>query len=341
MKKELPFVMLEHNYGAQYHMYFLSIALTNPQNRYFVYENYIGLSVKHEMDSHIDYAFDGIYTCDRGIMNKFIIRGPVKNIHDIIKRSIDNGCYTILNINEQFLPNRQAYGNHYFRHDVLVVGYDDKTSEYITIGFDKNMNYSIVRYDRRIMEQAYYTMQSEWDFEVFVFRLNSNFYQKPDKQKIKKQLEIYCVGDNPGKFYFEDFLEQPDQSVEFVNNNYVGDYYGIHVYDYLIQRIKKQCKILGQVREEDKLGVLDMRSLNVLRTHSIVMKDMVQDVVENIPEDVIDTLEKIEKKIMGVRILILKFFSDGEKKRCRKAVENLKWIKERERWVIEQIIALL
>lgn len=338
MEKELPLVMLEDNYGAQYQNYFLSIALTNPWNKFFVYENYLELSIKHEYDNHIDYAFDGIYTCDRGIMNKFIIRGPVRDLHTIVRKSIDDGFYVVININEQFLPNRQAYRNHYFRHDLLIIGYDDEKSQYITVGFDADMQYSKVWYDFRIVEEAYYRMQSEWDFELFVFRFNHDYNAKLDKAKIKKHLENYCEGKNPNGFYFDEFLKDPSRSIEFVNNNYVGDYYGINVYDYLIDRLKKQYKLLGRVKEEDKLSVLDLRSLNTLRTHSIIIKEMLKDLLEGVPEEIITTLEKIEKTITGVKILVLKYFSDGEKKGCKKAVERLKRVKMEELEVIRQSI---
>lgn len=341
MEKELPVVMLEDNYGAQYQNYFLSIALTNPQNKFFVYENYIELSIKHEYDNHIDYAFDGIYTCDKGLLNKFIIRGPIQDFHTIVKKSIDSDCYVVMNINEQFLPNRQAYANHYFRHDLLIIGYNDEENQYITVGFDANMQYSKVRYDFGIVKEAYYRMQSEWDFEVFIFHINQEYHSELDKKKILRHLENYCMGKNPNGFYFDNFLKNPTKSIEFVNNNYVGDYYGINVYDYLIERIKKQYKILGRVKEEDKLGVLDLRSLNTLRTHSMLLKDMLNDILDDTPEEMIDTLEKIEKRIMGVKVLILKYFSDGEKKGCKKAVERLKKVKEEEKEVVRQALEYL
>lgn len=341
MKKELPLVMLEDNYGAQYQNYFLSIALTNPQNKYFVYENYLELSIKHEYNNHIDYAFDGIYTCDRGIMNKFIIRGPVKDLYMIVSQSIDHGYYVVLNLNEQFLPNRQAYGNYCFRHDLLIVGYDEETNEYITVGFDADMQYSKIRYNVRIVEEAYYRMESEWDFEVFIFRFNREYQAESDREKIRLHLENYLTGENPNRFYLEDFMRDPSQSIEFVNNNYVGDYYGINVYDYLIERIKKQYKLFGNVKEEDKLGVLDMRSLNTLRTHSMIIKNMLNDIACDVPAEIIETLEKLEKKITGVKILILKYFADGEKKGCRKAAERLKQIKDEEKKICREVIHCL
>lgn len=338
MEKELECVLLEDNYGAQYQNYFLSIALTNPRNKLFVYENYIELSIKHERDHHIDYAFDGIYTCDRGIMNKFIIRGPVQDLRGTIRRSVEEGCYVILNINEQFLPNRQAYHRHYFRHDLLIIGFSDQRGEYITMGFDANMQYAKIAYEYSVVEEAYYKMQNEWDFEVFVYHFYPEFHIQLDRGKIKRHLENYLAGNNPNKFYWEYFLENSRESIEFVNNNYVGEYYGISVYDYLIKRIKNQYRMFHKVDEEEKLGVLDLRSLNTLRTHSMILRKMLLEICSTVPEEIVELLTKNEKSIMGVKLLILKYFSDGDKKNCRRAVERLEKIKQQEQVIIGRML---
>lgn len=340
MEKKLPFILLKDNYGAQYQNYFLSIALTNPNNRFFVYENYIELGVKHDYDNHIDYSFDGIYTCDRSIMNKFVIRGPVENLNSVIKESIDSGYYVILNVNEEFLPNRQAYKSHYFRHDLLILGYNDN-DQYITVGFDRNMQYSEVCYDFCIIEEAYYKMQNEWDYEVFIFDFNKTYSIELNKEKIRLHLENFCSGNNPNKLYFQEFLKNPSRSIEFVNNSYVGDYYGINVYDYLIERIKKQYKIIGRAKENEKLGVLDLRSLNTLKTHDMILEYMIKDIANDIPDELLNLLDKNQKQIAGVKILILKYLSDGQVGNCRKAVRKLEEIKKRELVIIKNILEIL
>lgn len=341
MEKELPVVMIEDNFGAQYHNYFLSIVLTNPKNRFFIYENYIELSIKHQYDSHIDYAYDGIYACNHNIMNKFIIRGPAEDLHSVIQKSIDSSYYVVLNINEQFLPDRQAYANYYFRHDLLVIGYNDETKQYITIGFDADMHYTKTKFNFHDVEEAYYRMQNEWDFEIFIFDFNRAYDAELDVGKIKLHIENYCAGKNPNRFYFEEYIKEPDKSIGFVNNSYVGSYYGINVYDYLIDRIKKQYKIFGTVEEDEKLGVLDLRSLNVLKTHQMIIRHILENIDGNIPSKIIERSERIEKTVIGVKVLLLKFFSTGEKKNCKKAVEMLKKVKAEELDICHQILCLL
>ena len=306
-----------------------------------MYENYLELSVKHGEDCHVDYFFDGIYTCNSGIISKFIIRGPVADIHTILKQSIDNDIYIVLNINEQFLPHRQAYQKEYFRHDILIVGYDDEAETYITVGIDENMHYRKVMYSFLNIEKAYYSMQSEWDYEIFLFRFNKEYCYKMNKEKIKLQLENYCKAKNPNIRYLEEFLKNQNNTIEFVSNNYVGDFYGIRVYDYLINKIRKQYKLFGTIQEADKLGVLELRSLNVLMTHDKIIKNMLDDILKIPHLELQKDFERIETIIAGVRILILKYFSDGQKKSCKKAVELLKRAKEMELYTIMKVIDLL
>lgn len=341
MQKELPVVVFDENLGAQYHNFLLFIILTKESNKYFVYENYIELSVKHWRDAHIDFSYDGIYACNHTMLQQLIFRGPMTDLHSFIKQSIDSRCYVIMNINEQFLPNRQSYHRDYFRHDILISGYDIEEGEYITVGIDEHMHYKKDRHRFVDIEKAYYSMQNEWDYEIFLFRFNETYSHKKDKEQIIRHLKNYCKGENPGLLYCADFLNNRRDTPAFVYSNYVGEYYGIEVYTYLMERIKKQYKFLSHVTEEDKLGVLELRAINVLKSHCKLIRRIQEELLISPSQESTENFIKIEKKIEGVKLLLLKYFSEGQKKDCKKAVERLKQVKDMEFCAIMQLVQLL
>lgn len=82
----------------------------------------MGMLVKHYDHSHVDFAFDGIYSCRENMVRQFAVRGPVSDLHGMIRNCIDNQAYVIINVNEEYLSKRQASHQHYFRHDLLIFG---------------------------------------------------------------------------------------------------------------------------------------------------------------------------------------------------------------------------
>ena len=101
--KSLAYQVVEGNMGAQYHHYLLGIILQNEEGKKFVFNNYMSMLVKHFYDSHGDFAFDGVYSCHRDILDQLIIRGPLEHFHETIQKSIDHGKYVVINVNEEKL----------------------------------------------------------------------------------------------------------------------------------------------------------------------------------------------------------------------------------------------
>lgn len=244
---KLPFCIFPENMGAQYHHYFFGIILQKEENWNFIFNNYMGMLVKHFHNSHGDFAFDGIYSCDSKMMRQLIIRGPVQNFKDTVIQCLNKGAYVIVNVNEQNLPFRQAYQNHYFRHDLLIYGYDDEKELFVTAGFDENMEFCERCYRYSVVEHAYRTMQNEWDFEFFAFRWNNFYVEEVDEGKIKQELKAYLHGDNRNELDLSEFLDNSADTY-YVNNSY-KEYYGIQLYDYLTDRLKGQHKLFLKGRD--------------------------------------------------------------------------------------------
>ncbi len=275
--KSLAFQVVEGNMGAQYHHYLLGIILQNEEGKKFVFNNYMSMLVKHFYDSHGDFAFDGVYSCHRDILDQLIIRGPLEHFHETIQKSIDHGKYVVINVNEENLPCRQAYHHHYFRHDLLIYGYDSQEKTYLTAGFNENMEFCTQAYAYKEVEYAYYTMKNEWDFEFFAFAWNRQYNTELNLKKIITDLSIYIEGENPNRTALEQFLEIGYDSY-FIQNSY-KEYYGIRLYDYITDRLKGQHKLFRKENSNEVIGVNDLRTINALRAHIHIISELVEYIV--------------------------------------------------------------
>ena len=248
--------------GSQYHHYIFGIILQKEENWNWIYHNYMGMVVKHFYHSHGDFMHDGIYSgCDR-LIKKYRVQGPVKDLQQIIQSSIRNGVYVILNINEQNLSHRQAYKKYYFRHDLLIYGYNEKTNQCLTAGFNENMEFCEIEYPYAEIEEAYRSMPNEWDYELFLLKWNEEYVERIDWSYIQRELRAYIEGKNPTRQLVDEFLENVT-SIEFVGESY-KEYYGIQLYDYLEDRIKGQNKLFRRNRSNETIGANDGKNESII-----------------------------------------------------------------------------
>ncbi len=333
----LPFQIIPENMGAQYHHYLLGIILQKKENWNFVFNNYIGMIVKHYYDSHGDFAFDGIYSCDKKLMQQLIIRGPLDNLKEIVIQSLNQGLYVVLNINEQNLPHRQAYHNHYFRHDILIYGYDEDEGVYVTAGFDENMEFCELCYPFDVLEYAYRTMQDEWDFEFFMFRWNEAFVAETDDEKIKREIKAFLLGENRNQIDVEAFLKG-DADTYYVNNSY-KKYYGIQLYDYLSDRIQGQHRLFLINQSNEKIGVNDMRTFNALRAHIRIIAEWLKTTEYLERNTLVQAIDALDKELYGVKILLMKYIDHPDRKGAKKIIKGIKAIKEKEQNILVRLCA--
>lgn len=340
MKKILPFKIMEGNMGAQYHHYLLGVILSKPQSSGYIYNNYMGMEVKHFSDSHVDFCFDGIYACSPTVLRQFMIRGPIAHLHENIIQCIHENAYVVLNVNEQNLPNRGAYNNGYFRHDLIIYGYDDEERVYTTAGFDENMNFGEWQHGFDEVEQAYRTMLNEWDYELFVFQWNEDCRIEINVSKIGQDLECYLQGKNQNERGLQRFL-QGNSDCFFVNESY-KQYYGIRVYDYLVDRMKEQHRLFQKESDREGMGVNDIRSLNAIYYHVEIMIQMLQErfTLEEVQEQV-TKLQDLKTSLYAAKLLLLKYIHDPSKKNGKKFIAYFSPLKEQEKEIVEEMVQKL
>lgn len=350
MRIVLPVYVEDFNMGAQYHNFLYSILMTRQENRFFFYRNYLQLMVKHMHQSHVDFAFDGIYACDRGPLQKFIIRGPVQDLHQIIKEALSEGCYVILNVNERHLPCRDAYGKYIFRHDLLIYGFDEEERCYLTLGLDHQYHYRRQEYPFSTVETAYFHMQAEWDYELFLYRLDSAW--KPDwtEEQMIRQGQEYLLGKAAGRDVVRDFLKGRDICQGFLNDSYY-EYYGIGVYDYLEKRIKRRLSFFdGEKKERDGasgLGATDSRSVQVLLAHKKLFFDFLQDrelwggKKGPVHEDLLRELEQLQEQILSAKMLLMQVIFGGGRKDGKRILVLMQKAKEMDRQWMEKLLRMM
>lgn len=338
-KAQLPIYIEDFNMSAQYHNFLYSILMTDEQNISFFYQNYVSMLVKHMHQSHVDFAYDGLYACDRGPLRKFILRGPVQDIHEVIREGLAAGCYVVLNLNEYHLPHRDAYQKYYFRHDLLLYGYDAKQKKYMTVGLDDQYHYHAQEYSFTAVEDAYFHMNVEWDFEVFLFRKNTSWKHCFSREQFIRDIQMFSDGDNPNRAALETFLQEREGDTAYTNESYYA-YYGMRIYDYLEKRLKRGVSILDNRNKEIdggfRLGVTDTRSVQALLTQKKLLYDFLENDTYNPVrnkrrEELLNLLTKIQTLLFQEKMLLLEVIFGGERKKGLHCLHQMQKLHELDR----------
>ena len=240
-------------------------------------------------------------------------------------------------LQKQDILCRQAYHHHYFRHDLLIYGYDSQEKTYLTAGFNENMEFCTQAYAYKEVEYAYYTMKNEWDFEFFAFAWNRQYNTELNLKKIITDLSLYIEGENPNRTALEQFLETGYDSY-FIQNSY-KEYYGIRLYDYITDRLKGQHKLFRKENSNEVIGVNDLRTINALRAHIHIISELVEYVVSGEKkEELISQLKKQDQTLYGIKLLLLRYVEAPERKTRKKLLDMLGKAREGEAELLKEVI---
>ncbi len=347
MKYQLPIYYEDVNYGSQYLNYFLSMILWDERNTPYLYLHYLMLTVKHFKDCHVDYSFDGPVACDNRLLRKYVVYGRVETLASDIMMAIKNDAYVIVNVNEKYLPGREAYQAYDFRHDLLIYGWDEERNSFMTLGFDEDFHYREMKYDAGTVEKAYYGMKEEWDYDITFYKINEEHTR--EGMEIKKEvaclLDDYISGNSYCKKKWNDFLAGSENQVTLCNESFYG-FHGIRAYDYLIDRIGSFASVLKRNKiGNPSLGVTDIRSFHVMISHKHVLFKMLRD--RRVFEQGGD--EELEKQIKRLAdrlteckmLLIYMLHGRGGAREGKRIVSILKQCREDECGVIGKLMAKL
>lgn len=136
-----------------------------------------------------------------------------------------------MQVDEYYIPNRYAYHNNHWVHDIMVYGYDnEKQIYYITVYNEKFIN---CKGECTYSQLAEALKGNNEDFKEYDWIDRLNFYQynpngnyKFNVALVKLCLLEYTRGEN--SFYtYERFLNNSSEKV-----------FGVKVYDVILQRLE-------------------------------------------------------------------------------------------------------
>lgn len=220
--------------------------------------NYIPLIVRHVLNSHIDFNYEGILEIEPEGLKKFRVTGGIDDIIQYIKVALDNNCYVVMSANEYYLKGRLMYGKNYFKHDVLLYDYDDGKRSFSSIGYNLDGHYDYLEHSYDEITKAYYSLQNEWEYEVSIFGLFDLNEKNFNIRKVISDLKSYIQTEDISSACINDFIQNGEKGKWY--NAGAGDYFGADCYDFLNQTIEA-----GPTNDDE-------RSILVVTEHSNIMK---------------------------------------------------------------------
>lgn len=143
---------------------------------------------------------------------KFVFYYDKMNIIEKLIMYIDHGYYIYMELNEYYIPNRPAYKNYDFYHDVLIFGYNKDKQNFSTIAYNKGLYKSQLISFTNIVE-AYCNYKHKYELKIMPFCVSKKYnFEKFDKNLIKMNFEkmLYSSKKHIGKNAYVDLLNHID-----------------------------------------------------------------------------------------------------------------------------------
>jgi hypothetical protein len=133
---------------------------------------------------------------------------PGRDVIKHMKKEIESGYYLIICVNEEYIPNREAYGKHYFEHDIMIHGYDDAIESFYTIAYDIDGVYKSTPITYKLIEKAFMTHR-EHNFKFYSLKPNEKFpFDNIDEKAFWKSIRLFLCPkkDNEGIMAYKHFI---------------------------------------------------------------------------------------------------------------------------------------
>lgn len=243
LNKEPPIKTYNH------HAFGTGIITTIEEGKNWIYNNYILLSY-YPKDGLLSFDFymDYIYcqpVFDRESFSDETMRcvkwNPVKLFVDAINRR----KYVICCVDEYYIPNREAYRQYHFKHNIIIFGYDDVAKVFYTAGYDDEEKYSFHKITYKQLRQA-----SPSKVNILKFRTESDY--ELSITYIDRQIKQYN-----GDAFLEPVGSYPKE----------GRLVGIAAVNAMLDDV---CK---NIKEGEPI---DIRPINILWEHRKLMRERLQ-----------------------------------------------------------------
>lgn len=141
-----------------HHAFGTGIITTIDEGMNWIYNNYIQLSY-YPKDGPLtfDFYMDYIYcqpVFDREALSDELLESirwePIK----LFTKAISQNKYVVCCVDEYYIPNREAYRQYHFIHNLIIYGYDDVEKIFYVAGYDEEGKYASQKVTYKEIKQA-------------------------------------------------------------------------------------------------------------------------------------------------------------------------------------------
>lgn len=248
------------------------------------------------------------------------------NLIKFFKDNIDLGCYLYFKVDEYYIPNRDAYRNYHFLHDIMIIGYGD--DYFITIGYDdkgqcSEMNISIETFMEALNNNKSDIKKNQWQDSIYFMRYVDADYEfniNLVKLTLKEYLNSTCKMDQMKRF----------------TNPLKDTVFGVEVYDKVLEYLDILINV-GNIFYGG--GNIDNRIFRGIKEHKQLMYDRIRLIQTKTGgvNDLIEKYSKINKLASSVHYLAIKYQLSLDKEVLVKLKKMIRIIKQDDEIVLGKL----
>ncbi|AEY67383.1 hypothetical protein [Clostridium sp. BNL1100] len=314
-----------------HHAYPLTSAMHHEDFNSWFFSNYIQLEYRRQSKelNFFTYIICGnsvfIPILDYKILDlEFIFKNKI-DIIEFIKNSIENGYYVTTYTDEFFIPERTAYKNDHFRHDIMIYGFDLNKKIFNVIGYNDKNDYATSSVEFSDFEKAYLNSINKQN-DLILFKPKDNRSYEPsftfDIENVKSLLYDYV------------FSQNSSHRLRTIGNPKEDFTYGIEVYNELMDCYRWAIDI-------DK-EVCDIRQPHLLYEHKKTMADRIHYLVAKKylkrEYDFASTYTELKIISLKIRNMIIKYNIVNDKSLINRSIEILQNMFEKEKKTAQDLL---
>ncbi len=316
-----------------HHTYPLTVAMPHKDFNSWFLSNYIQLEyiVQSDTLNFFTYSICGNSVLCPLIDHKFLdfefIFKSGMDIIDFIKSSINLGYYVMTYVDEFFIPERVAYKQIHFRHDIMIYGLDTNKSILNVIGYNDKREYAPSCVSFSEFESSFLNSIDKKNNIILLKLKDSTSYKSSyefDIENVKNLLTDYLFSKNSSANF---------RSIGTINNHV----YGISVYNQLIRYYQN---IL-----QNKIEECDIRHFHLLYEHKKTMVSRLEYLIEkkyiDTENDFVNIFSEFKNEALLMRNYVIKYHITKKEKLINTAIASLNNMYENEKKAIEDLLDVL
>ena len=170
-----------------HHAFGTGIVTTIPEGMNWIYNNYILISYyPDEGPLTFDYYMDYIYcqpVFDRESISDELLAVMKWDAVKLFVEAIKQNKYVITCVDEFYIPQREAYENFHFIHNIIIYGFDTDEKRFYTAGYDEHGKYTAQTITYKELQRSkprkitFLRFRSDLDYEIEPEYIKQQFFQ--------------------------------------------------------------------------------------------------------------------------------------------------------------------